>query len=82
MVEGGLGSLVFSLEFHRHVIPNQSEWPEEHTSPIFAATVHGAYQSGQRAADDIINGMPTASAPAIAKQWSVSLVVLALLGIF
>lgn len=40
----------------------------EHTSPLFAATVHGAYQSGQRAALDIINGMPSASALSASKH--------------
>lgn len=34
---------------------------QEHTSPTFAATVHGAYESGQRAADDIMNGVPSAA---------------------
>mmetsp|Transcript_53178 Transcript_53178/g.99724 ORF Transcript_53178/g.99724 Transcript_53178/m.99724 type:complete len:478 (+) Transcript_53178:70-1503(+) len=33
----------------------------EHTHPIWAATVHGAYQSGLRAADDVITGVPTSA---------------------
>ena len=33
----------------------------EHTHPTWAATVHGAYASGQRAADDIMSGTATGS---------------------
>ncbi|CAK9074927.1 unnamed protein product [Durusdinium trenchii] len=47
----------------------------EHTSPVWAATVHGAYQSGQRAADDILNGA-SASASADSRHPCFFLLVL------
>lgn len=50
----------------------------EHTSPLFAATVHGAYQSGQRAATDVINGMPSASALSASKDLPLAVLLMAL----
>ena len=44
----------------------------EHTSPVWAATVHGAYQSGQRAADDMLNGVPTPISTAYACKHAVA----------
>ena len=50
----------------------------EHTSPVWAATVHGAYQSGQRAADDITSGQPSTSASASADSRHSSFLLLVL----
>ena len=60
---------LYTLYIHPDIHPKHDlAAPQEHTSPLFAATVHGAYQSGQRAALDIINGMPSASALSASKH--------------
>ena len=53
----------------------------EHTHPTWAATVHGAFLSGERAADDIMNGMPSQqnsqqSATASCTAWSLLSILL------
>jgi len=50
----------------------------EHTSPTWAATVHGAYQSGQRAADDIMTPSASAHAAQHSAMWMVALSVVLL----
>ncbi|CAE7388495.1 PAO4 [Symbiodinium natans] len=51
----------------------------EHTHPSWAATVHGAYQSGLRAADDIMSGTATGSGDASYCISSAGVFVLAVL---
>ncbi|CAK9020002.1 Polyamine oxidase 4 (OsPAO4) [Durusdinium trenchii] len=64
--DSGINMEMNELRLLRQAVSASLTFAGEHTSPVWAATVHGAYQSGQRAANDIMSGAPSTSESASA----------------